>query len=146
MRHVSFTTNLFENKEPPPHFINPICFGEDLTAWLIEKIRLTVPEISAAIQEDYGWGFWATIDGATYWTAIAINEETIGQAVAEWYITIAYEPGCNPIRRWFKRPRPEALLALRNALDTALHSEPAITDIRWWSTDFDSGQPSAHPT
>jgi len=146
MRHVSFRSALFENKEPKPHFINPICFGEDLAAWLIEKIRPTISELSEPIQEDYGWGFWATISGAPYWVAIAINEESIGQEVAEWYVSVAHEAGCNPIRRWTTRPKLEALLALCHAIDTALYSELEIAEIRWWTDDFDSGEPSQHPT
>lgn len=52
-----FRARLFENREPKPHFINPNCFGEDLAAWLLERLKASPLSFSAPIQEDYGWGF-----------------------------------------------------------------------------------------
>lgn len=142
MRHVSFRTRLFDNKEVKPHFINPICFGEDVAAWLIARLPQPPFVISEPIQEDYGWGFWTQINDEPYWTAIAIDEATIGQEVAEWMLAVNYDPGFNLLRRLLKRPSEENLLILCRALDAALHNDPLIMDIQW---QRDDGEPSTHP-
>jgi hypothetical protein len=75
---VTFKTSLFESKEPKPHFINERCFGEDLAAWLLQRLREAPFTFDEAIQEDYGWGFWAKVGEDTYWIAIGIFDESIG--------------------------------------------------------------------
>ncbi|MBI5667625.1 MAG: hypothetical protein HZC41_06420 [Chloroflexi bacterium] len=142
---MTFQTHLFENKVVKPHFINPICFGEDVAAWMIARLPQPPFVVSEPIQEDYGWGFWARVNDEPYWTAIAIVEDTIGQEWAEWMVSVNYEPGFNLVRRFLKRPREENLLMLCRALDAALHAEPSIRDIQWWRDDFYNGEPSAHP-
>lgn len=144
-RHVSFQTRLFENKVVKPHFINPICFGEDVAAWLIARLPQPPFVVSEPIQEDYGWGFWTQVNGEPYWTAITVGEDTLGQEIATWMVTVTDEAGCNPVRRMLKRPNVENLLAICRALDSALYSEPAILEIQWWRDDLYVGESSAHP-
>lgn len=144
-RHVSFKSTRFDNVTMKPHFINPTTgFGEDVIAWLIENVRHPSITLDAAIQEDYGWGVWANVNGAPYWMAVSIDEETIGGETAEWQMTITYERGCNPFRR-VPPSRPEDLMLLCRVVDTVLHSKPTVNDIQWWQQDFEAGTPMPHP-
>ena len=59
---ITIETDLFEHRQVRPHFINPCCFGEDFAMWLKQELLRfpeTGVELSAPIQEDYGWGLWA---------------------------------------------------------------------------------------
>lgn len=144
--NISFRTSRFDSTTPKPDFINPTTgFGEDLMIWLVQTIQHSAILLDTPIQEDYGWGVWAKVSDELYWIAVSINEETIGSEVAEWLMTIAYEPGCNLFRRIFHQPRREDFIVLCRAVDAALQSDPAVLNIQWWEHDFDQGQPSAHP-
>ena len=60
---IVIETELFDHREVKPHFINPCCFGEDFAAWLKRELLCSAGlgmEFSEPIQEDYGWGLWAT--------------------------------------------------------------------------------------
>ena len=63
MDAITVETDLFEHREAKPHFINPCCFGEDFAGWLKRELshfpEMGV-EVSEPIQEDYGWGLWAS--------------------------------------------------------------------------------------
>lgn len=143
--YVSFRTNRFDSKMVKPHFINPNTgFGEDVITWVIQNVQHPAITLDSPIQEDYGWGVWASVNGAPYWIAVSIVEETIGNDLAEWYMTLAYERGCNLLRR-VPPSRSEDLLILSRAIDSALHGDASITDIQWWQTGFDQGEPTDHP-
>ena len=63
---IIIETNFFEHREVKSHFINPCCFGEDFAAWLRGRLSPLAAEgfhFADAIQEDYGWGFWASHRG-----------------------------------------------------------------------------------
>ena len=51
----------------------------------------------------------------------------------------------NPIRRLFYKPDESLLLSLCQAIDAALHAEPRIQNIRWWTRDFHAGPGNPHP-
>src|SRR5215468_8669597 len=67
-------TDLFEHREVKPHFINPCCFGEDFASWLRGKLTPLTAEgflFADPIQEDYGWGFWASHRKDRFWIALS---------------------------------------------------------------------------
>ena len=125
---VFFRTNLFENKEPKPHSINPRCFGEDLISWLWEKLQGNSFSLGKPIQEDYGWGLVAEND---YWVAAGVMEDSIDVENPEWLITINYDPGPNLIKSLFKKADHSLQLRICEAINSALRKESSITDIRW---------------
>src|SRR5215208_5256704 len=142
---VTFKTSLFESKEPKPHFINERCFGEDLAAWLLQRLCEAPFTFDEAIQEDYGWGFWAKAGEDTYWIAIGIFDESVGSTEAEWGVTVAADAGLNLFRRLFHKPRSEDLLSLCAAIDAVLHAEPQIREVQWWPSEPFAGVGSEHP-
>lgn len=158
--HATFVTDLFGES------------GEDLIAWLIARLPPLALEIGEAIEEDYGWGFWAKAGKDTFWVCASQypevredwNEdedpyfEEEGEAPPEptaeaagpsgpvhWGLVAAYDPGLSLIRRFFHQPDLGLQRQLCEALDRALHGEPRIRDIRWWATGFEEGASAEHP-
>ena len=126
MDSISVRTARFDFREPKPHFINPNCFGEDFAVWLHERLAGFAGEgfeLSAPIQEDYGWGFWVTRGKDTFWIAISFVDRIEGDAAAEWVISWNYDPGLSIIRRLFHKPDTAALerigVSIRGALASA---------------------------
>jgi hypothetical protein len=122
-------TDLFEHREVEPHFINPGCFGEDFARWLRERVSDLVAdgyELSEPIQEDYGWGFWATRGADPFWVALSFCGEGPTEEPAEWVVSVAYDPGLNLLKRLFHRHDPETLVRLRDRVWQVLRSAPGI--------------------
>lgn len=122
-------TDLFNHREVKPHFINPCCFGEDFAAWLKQQLSgLTGAgfELSEPIQEDYGWGIWATRGKDAYWIALGFCGEGPTEEPGEWAVSVDYDPGLNVMKRLFHKPDPEALRLLREQIWQVLRSTPGI--------------------
>lgn len=129
LESITIRTDLFEHREVMPHFINPCCFGEDFATWLRRQVTDLVTagfELSEPIQEDYGWGFWATRGADPFWIALSFCGEGPTEAPAEWVVSVGYDPGLSLFRRLFHKPDPDALTRLRNRVWQVLDSTPGI--------------------
>jgi hypothetical protein len=130
---ITVETDLFEHREVKPHFINPGCFGEDFAAWLKQEIsrfpELGV-ELSGPIQEDYGWGLWASRDKDRFWIALSYVGDGPQEAPAQWVISVTSDPGLNLARRLFHKPNRQALEQLRERVRQILASNSAIKTVR----------------
>ncbi|MBS2000688.1 MAG: hypothetical protein U0103_00790 [Candidatus Obscuribacterales bacterium] len=135
---VTFKTSKFNTTEHKSYFINPTCFGDDTCNWLIAK--LSADGITCAKepgQEDFGWYFTFQVNGKEYCFVCGFREGEDNNP-GEW-------------AGWIERSTGffEALIGGRNknidplaisAIDQALRSEPAISDVKWYSKhDFDRG-------
>jgi len=93
---IFIETDLFEHREVKPHFINPCCFGEDFAAWLKQELS-RFPELrvdlSNPIQEDYGWGLWATRGKDRVWIAISYVGDGPQEAPPQSVVSVTYDPG-----------------------------------------------------
>src|ERR1700733_3674651 len=103
---ITLRTELFNYRDVKPHFINPCCFGEDLSAWL--KLKVVALEesgfkLSEILQEDYGWGFWARRGGDSFWIATARIGNRTEDYDGEWGISMGYDPGLDLIKRIFHK-------------------------------------------
>ena len=126
---ITVETDLFEHREVKPHFINPCCFGEDFAAWLrgeLAPLTSSGFELSDIIQEDYGWGFWATHGKDPFWVALGYCEEGPTQEPAQWMVSIDYDPGLNVIKRLFSRPDAQAFARLRDSIRQSLQANSGI--------------------
>jgi len=71
---ISVETDIFEHREVKLQFINLCCFGEDFAAWLKQELLRVAGlgfEFSEPIQEDYGWGLWASRAKERFWIALS---------------------------------------------------------------------------
>jgi hypothetical protein len=126
---ITVETDLFEHREVKPHFINPCCFGEDFAAWLKERVsEQSTPDFtfSSLIQEDYGWGFWVYHGKDPYWVAISYVGDGPQEPPPQWVISVIYDPGLNLIKRIFHKPDPGTETRLRENIQSAIRSNPAI--------------------
>jgi len=129
---IQVETDLFEHREVKAHFINPCCFGEDFAAWLRQELSL-VPgggfDLSETIQEDYGWGFWASRRGDRFWIALSYVGDGPQPESAQWIISVAYDPGFNLVKRLFRLHHREARELLITLITQVIGSNNAIKTI-----------------
>ena len=87
---IFFETSRFNLSQVKPHFINDCCFGEDLAAWLREKLISEGMTVIPPDQEDWGWYIEATSDGQSYFIAIGGNaaDGAADPNQGEWRISI----------------------------------------------------------
>jgi hypothetical protein len=129
---IRVETDLFEHWEVKPHFINPCCFGEDFAAWLKQQLSPLTGSgytFSESIQEDYGWGFWASHGKDRFWVAISHVGDGPQEPPAQWVVSVNHDSGLNPIKRLLHKPNPAALAELRDRVQQALRANSAITTI-----------------
>jgi hypothetical protein len=127
---ITVETERFDTREVKPHFINPGCFGEDFARWLRQQLGDLDAEgyqLSDPIQEDYGWGFWATRGSDPAWIALSYCGEGPTEGPAEWVVSVDYDPGLNILKRLFHRPDGDSLQRLHVRVREALS---AASDIR----------------
>ncbi len=120
-------TDLFEHRRVKSHFMNNCCFGEDFAAWLRQQLAdLSGFEFSGPIQEDYGWGFWATREKDKFWIALSYVGDGPTEAPARWIVSIAHNAGPNVIKNLFAKPDLSALEALRSRIRQELENKDGI--------------------
>jgi hypothetical protein len=130
---IMVETDLFEHREVKPHFINPCCFGEDFAAWLKRELSQSSDlgiELSEPVQEDYGWGFWATRDKERFWVALSYVGDGPQEAPAQWIISVAHDPGLNLAKRLFHKPDQQELGKLRDRVQQIVLSNSAIKTVK----------------
>jgi hypothetical protein len=90
-----------------PHFINACCFGEDFAAWLRQELLRSQEfalELSEPIQEDYGWGLWASQGRDRFWIALSYVGDRPQEAPAQWVLSVNCDPGLNLLKWLFYKP------------------------------------------
>jgi len=126
---ITVETDVFEHRQVKPHFINPCCFGEDFAAWLKKQISALEGygfRFSEIIQEDYGWGFWASHGKDPFWVALSYLGDGPQEAPAQWIISVTYDPGLNVLKRLLHKPDRGTLQQLRDHVRQAVASNAAI--------------------
>jgi hypothetical protein len=85
-----FETNRFNLSKVREHFINPCCFGEDLAAWLRDKLVERGMEVTKPDQEDWGWYIEARHGGSWYFVGIGGNADESGKGKdqGEWRLMV----------------------------------------------------------
>jgi len=129
---ITIETDFFEHREVKPHFINPCCFGEDFAVWLrVELSHLAADgfSFSEPVQEDYGWGLWASHGKDHFWIALSYVGDGPQEEPAQWVISVDYDTGLNPIRRLLYKPNRRAFALLRERIWQAIKSNSAISTI-----------------
>jgi hypothetical protein len=123
---IAVETDLFEHRTVRPHFINPCCFGEDFATWLKNHLKDSRFELGEPIQEDYGWGFFATSGKEKYWIAISYVGDGPQEPPPQWVISVVPSLGLNPFKRLFRLADAASLIELRDRVKSVISSEPRI--------------------
>ncbi len=126
---ITIETALFNHRDVLLNFINPCCFGEDFAVWLSRELAPLVDDgfiLSNPIQEDYGWGLWASHEKDTFWIALTCAADEPKGESAEWVVSVNYDAGPNVLKRLLHKPDPQAFTVLRDRLWHTLKSNPAI--------------------
>jgi hypothetical protein len=128
---VTFQSESFNTTETKPHYINPYNFGDDVTEWLYNQLKIAGIAVDSKIgQEDFGWYFGFHVGPEAYQFIIGYNPD-------EYWIG------------WLERNKGliGSLLGARNrgigvdaanAIHSVLRSSDKIKGIRWhYKKDFD---------
>ena len=85
-----FRSSRFNLSEAGAHFINPCCFGEDLAAWLAEKLTERGIQADPPGQEDWGWYVGLSHHGVRYLLGISGNadESSVDRNAGQWRIIV----------------------------------------------------------
>ncbi len=145
MPDVTFVSSRF-SQIPASDAINDM-LGHDLAAWLRDELRHTSFEVGEVITEDYGYGFWLILDGSHYWITSTQLEPTgfNDQPHPKWHVGVDYDPGCLFLLRLRRRPKPDHVPRIAQAIHTLLESDLAIREIAWWAEGVGNGDPTPDP-
>lgn len=85
-----FRSSRFNLSEAGAHFINPCCFGEDLAAWLGEKLAERGIPTDPPGQEDWGWYLRLSHQGVRYLLGVSGNadESSADRNAGQWRIIV----------------------------------------------------------
>jgi hypothetical protein len=124
-----FRTDRFNLSKVGEHFINPCCYGEDVVAWLGDKLRDRGIEPRRPYQEDWGWELPVRHSGNAYYLCVSGNaaNSVLGSNEGEWRIIVEKK------RSTWKRltgkgkiARDEPILSMVGEI---LRADPAIRDV-----------------
>ena len=88
--HMVFRTGHFNLSQVGAHFINPCCFGEDLTTWLGDRLREKGIEARKPYQEDWGWELPVNNRGQKYYLCVSGNADgaPANRDEGEWRVIV----------------------------------------------------------
>jgi hypothetical protein len=129
MNGIEIETELFEHRAVKPDAINQCSFGQDFATWLQERLRSLTGDayvFSNPIQEDYGWGFWASGSGDRFWIAVSYVGDGPQNGPAQWIVSVEQTSAANLIRRMLHKSDAARLSELRHSVQRALEGDSAI--------------------
>ncbi len=87
---ILFSTDRFNLSKVGGDFINPCCFGEDLAAWLRNKLIERQVETRAPYQEDWGWELPVKDGDQSFYLCMSGNADgsTANPNGGEWGIIV----------------------------------------------------------
>jgi hypothetical protein len=126
---VTFLSDAFNTTESREYFINPECFGDDVTLWLIRELRSRGIDVDPETgQEDFGWYLRFRVDGVSHCLVLTLVPED-DEEPARWACWFERDAGLLSTLFGGRR-RGVALGAIRVVRDI-LESSPEVRDMRW---------------
>jgi hypothetical protein len=91
--HIVFRAGRFNLSKVGAHFVNPCCFGEDLAAWLRDRLREKGLETREPYQEDWGWELPVKNGEQSYFLCVSGNADgdPANRNEGEWRIIVEKE-------------------------------------------------------
>ena len=137
--YLTFKSTAFNVTEPKPEFLNESNFGDDVAAFIADRLRKAGWEVAEEIgQEDHGWYLTYRKGKPSYDLIVQlVNGET-----GLWLAWIEKGLGILPsLLGGRKKPVPtEALVAVYDALKEA----DEVQDLMWFTKEeFIDGRPGA---
>lgn len=146
MPDVTFFSSRF-NDVPAPDAINEM-LGADLAAWLRTGLMAAgfQPDFDV-IAEDYGYGFWLCVDETRYWITSTEYEPVgfQGSDESKWLVGVHEHAGCLYVLWMRRRPKPDTVNRITQAIHTLLRNDPSISGITWWEQGVGRGISSPEP-
>lgn len=143
MPDVTFTSTRF-SQTPALDAINNM-LGHDLAAWMRVGLIRAAFDVSEVIAEDYGYGFWVILDGSHYWISVSAVESDGLDKRSQWRIGVDYDPGCLWMLRLRRRPKPDHLPHITQAIHTVLKSDLTVHEVAWWAQGVGNDNPTPAP-
>lgn len=123
---VTFSSDAFNTSEQKDYFINPNCFGDDLAAWLMARLKEKGIQVEddGPDQEDFGWYLNFELEGNSYSCVVLYQE-----GAERWMCILEFNAGFFGSilgKRNKKVPQSPA-----NAINSILLASEDIADIQW---------------
>ncbi len=125
---ITFESERFNITQVKDYFINECCFGDDVAAFLHEKLSELGIDVNEPGQEDWGWYLEVEHEGQWYFLGISGNlQEVPNSKVGEWQIII--EKVRTLKDKLLKKNRLSEDEELIHLLRRVLGSDPAIAKL-----------------
>jgi hypothetical protein len=126
--HVEFRSAKFPPYPGEENDVNPDLWGKRLAEYLVENLRCHGFETKDFYSEDWGWVVPICHEAFPMWVGCGHYQE-----FEDGYL-VFIEPSKPIIRKgWFKKIDTIADVSrLADSIETILHSDPDIRDIKWW--------------
>jgi hypothetical protein len=125
-----FRSSRFNLSKVGDHFINPCCLGEDLAAWLREKLSERGIHADPPGQEDWGWYVGVSHGGEKYLLGISGNahESPGNENDGEWRVIVDKSRSLGQrLRGAGKIAQEDPIVAL---IEEILRAEADFADLR----------------
>lgn len=131
---VTFKSEAFNTTEVKDYFINPCCFGDDLAEWLMEELESRdVEVVGEPGQEDFGWYFTFSCDGADYDFVMGWREGDEDWK-GDWFGCIERRVGILSTLLGGRKRNIDS--SASRAIHAVLVDSEKVEDVRWY---FDKG-------
>ena len=129
--HVEFRSDAFPPYADEEEEINPGRYGKRLAEFLVGGLREKEFEPLEPFAEDWGWVVPIKNNDFSLWVGCGNYEE-----YTDGFLCFIH-PDKPKIRRWlfWTTDTSERVSALQRAIDEVLSVNPAIRDMRWWTTE-----------
>lgn len=123
-----FRSTHFNITNPREYFLNPSCFGDDLGAWLGEKLRERGHTASLPEQEDFGWYIEVSMFGKSYRVVVGFQPNDIPRGDC-WFGQIEHRVGF----LGFLLGRQDQAIGSNvvEVFDSILRSAPEVEGLEW---------------
>jgi hypothetical protein len=134
-RIVTFSSTAFNTTDSKDYFINPGCFGDDLSNWLLGELRQRGLETgSEPGQEDFGWYLNFLIANRGY--TVVVGYKPDDKTWIGWV-----ERSCGLVASLFGGRKRSIEPAAIETLHSILSESPRIERVRWhFEPNFNRGE------